>query len=53
MYAVQANNNLWYRGIVIQINYSESPHLYTIHCIDYGFTEMLTADRYHIISIQL
>lgn len=54
MYAIQARNDRWYRGFVVHINNNEiGDCFYTVYCIDYGFTDILTTDRYHMIVIQL
>lgn len=48
VYAVQIANGRWLRGSVIHVNLNEdnTKNQYTVHCIDYGFTEIITANRY-------
>lgn len=52
MYAIQASDDRWYRGFVVQIKNNESDEcLYRVYCIDYGFIDFVKADRYCIIFI--
>lgn len=46
MYAAQISINDWCRGIVINICEEDNTKMYTFLCIDYGSTDILTADRY-------
>lgn len=46
MYAVKCSDNNWRRGIVVNIQKDSSSTMYTVQCIDYGFIETLTANRY-------
>lgn len=46
VYAVQCKDDQWRRGIVMNIQEDSGTTNYTIHCIDYGSTVILTADRY-------
>lgn len=43
MYAVNISSNEWCRGVVTHIYEKDGNTYYTIHCIDFGFMETLTA----------
>lgn len=44
MYAVQNSLNQWRRGIVVHAFEEDSKRFYTVYCIDYGYTEILTGN---------
>lgn len=46
LYAVKLpSNEHWYRGMVINIENNGTNTMYTVNCIDFGLTEVLTLDR--------
>lgn len=45
MYAVQNSLNQWRRGIVIHEFKENGENYYTVHCVDYGYTETVKGIR--------
>ncbi|XP_025195551.1 RING finger protein 17-like isoform X2 [Melanaphis sacchari] len=45
VYAVQTSTNEWHRGVVLHSYNEDGKDLFRVHFIDYGFMEILTADR--------
>lgn len=45
MYAVLISSDKWYRGNIVHINKVDNENVYTVLCIDYGFTKTITANR--------
>lgn len=52
MYAVLIPPDKFYRVNVVHIHKADDENVYTVLCIDYGFTEIVTANRLMLFDLQ-